>query len=91
MWGGGLDLGYKIRGGPFPIKLTAGYAYSKADRVSERFDYRYQSNAALPGAVSQQRPDFLLSDYNVYTYGIILNTISTVAPRYDAGLTVNAG
>ena len=91
VWGGGLDLGYKIRGGPFPIKLTAGYAYSKADRVSERFDYRYQSNAALPGAVSQQRPDFLLSDYNVYTYGIILNTISTVAPRYDAGLTVNAG
>lgn len=91
VWGGGLDLGYKFRNGPFPIKLTAGYAYSKADRVSERFDYRYQSNAALPGAVTQQRPDFLLSDYNVYTYGIILNTISTVAPRYDAGLTVHAG
>ena len=91
VWGGGLDLGYKFRNGPFPIKLTAGYAYSKADRSSERFDYRYQANAALPGAVTQQRPDFLLSDYNVYTYGIILNSISTVAPRYDARLTVHAG
>ncbi|WP_156256834.1 TonB-dependent receptor domain-containing protein [Sandarakinorhabdus oryzae] len=91
VYGAGLDLGYKIRGGPFPIKLTAGYAYSNADRTSERFDYRYQSNAALPGAVTQQRPDYLLSDYNVYTYGIILNSISTVAPRYDAKLVVHAG
>jgi TonB-dependent receptor len=91
VYGAGLDLGYKIRGGPFPIRLAAGYAYSRAERLSERFDYRYQSNAALPGAVTQQRPDFLLSDFNVYTYGIILNTISTVAPRYEADLTVNAG
>lgn len=91
VYGAGLDLGYKIRGGPFPIRLAAGYAFSKAERLSERFDYRYQSNAALPGAVTQQRPDFLLSDFNVFTYGIILNTISTVAPRYEADLTVNAG
>jgi outer membrane receptor protein involved in Fe transport len=91
LWGGGLDLGYRFRNLPFPVRVTAGYAYSKADRVSERFDYRYQSNAALPGAVTQQRPDFLLSDFNVYTYGIILNTISTVAPRYEANLTIHAG
>ncbi len=91
VWGGGIDLGYKFRNGPFPIRVTAGYAWSSADRSSERFDYRYQSNAALPGAVTQQRPDFLLSDFNVYTYGIILNTISTVAPRYDARMTVHAG
>lgn len=91
LWGGGIDLGYRVRDGAFPVRFTAGYAYSKAERLSERFDYRYQSNAALPGAVAQQRPDFLLSDYNVYTYGIILNTISTVAPRYEADLTVHAG
>lgn len=89
--GGGIDLGYKIRNGAFPVRFTAGYAYSKSDRSSERFDYRYQTNAALPGAVTQQRPDVLLSDFNVFTYGVILNSISTVAPRYDAGLTVNAG
>ena len=91
VYGAGLDLGYKVRGGPFPIRLAAGYAFSKSQRLSERFDYRYQSNAALPGAVTQQRPDFLLSDFNVFTYGIVLNTISTVAPRYEADLTVNAG
>ncbi|MBU6165331.1 MAG: TonB-dependent receptor [Alphaproteobacteria bacterium] len=91
VYGAGLDLGYKVRGGPFPIRLAAGYAFSKSERVSDRFDYRYQSNAALPGGVTQQRPDFLLSDFNIYTYGIILNTISTVAPRYQANLTVNAG
>ncbi len=91
VYGAGGDLGYKIEGGPFPIRLTAGYAFSQALRQSERFDYRYQSNAALPLAVAQQRPDFLLSDFNVYTYGIALNTVSTVAPRYTAGLTVHAG
>ncbi len=91
LWGGGIDLGYRIRSAPFPIKLTAGYAYSKADRLSERFDYRFQTNAALPEAVTQQRPDFLLSDFNVYTYGIILNSTSTVSPRYLANLTTNAG
>ena len=91
VWGAGLDLGYKIRGGPFPIRLTAGYAYSDTSRVSERFDYRYQSNAALPIGVIQQRPDVLLSDFNVYTYGIVLNTVSTVAPRYEADMTVHAG
>lgn len=91
LWGAGADLAYKIRGGPFPIRLSAGYAFSDAVRESEFFEYRYQSNAALPLAVAQQRPDFLLSDFNVYTYGIILNTASTVAPRYTADLTVHAG
>lgn len=89
--GGGLDLGYRFRDAPFPIRVTAGYAYSKAQRESERFDYRFQTNAALPGAVSQQRPDFLLSDFNIYTYGIILNSTSTVSPRYEATLITNAG
>ncbi len=91
LWGGGVDLGYRIRGGPFPVKLTAGYAYSKAERLSERFDYRFQTNDVLPVAVQQQRPDFLLSDFNVFTYGIILNSTSTVAPRYTADLTTHAG
>ncbi|WP_439546911.1 TonB-dependent receptor domain-containing protein [Sandarakinorhabdus sp.] len=89
--GGGIDLGYRIRGGPFPIRLTGGYAYSNADRESSRFEYRFQTNQALPLSVAQQRPDFLLSDFNVFTYGIILNTTSTVAPIYLAELTTHAG
>ena len=88
---GGLDLGYRVRNGAFPARFTAGYAYTRSERTSERFDYRYQSNAALPGAVTQQRPDFLLSDFNVYTYGITLQTVSTVSPRYDAALITHAG
>jgi TonB-dependent receptor len=88
---GGVDLGYRVRNGAFPARFTAGYAYTQSERTSERFDYRYQSNAALPGAVTQQRPDFLLSDFNVFTYGIALQTISTVSPRYDAALTTHAG
>jgi len=91
LWGGGLDLGYRVRNGAFPVRFTAGYAYSRAERLSERFDYRYQTNAALPGSVAQQRPDFLLSDFNIFTYGIILNSTSTVAPRYEADLVVHAG
>ncbi|WP_353199282.1 TonB-dependent receptor [Sandarakinorhabdus sp.] len=88
---GGIDLGYRVRDGAFPVRFTGGYAYTKSDRSSERFDYRYQSNAALPGGVTQQRPDFLLSDFNVYTYGINLQSISTVSPRYEAALTTQAG
>ncbi|WP_310498979.1 TonB-dependent receptor domain-containing protein [Sandarakinorhabdus sp.] len=91
VYGAGGDVGYKIENGPFPIRLTAGYAFSQSKRNSSRFDYRYQSNAAVPLAVAQQRPDFLLSDFNVYTYGIILNTVSSISPVYDAGLTTHAG
>lgn len=91
VWAGGADLGYKFDDGPFPIRATIGYAYSDNQRTSSRFDYRFNVNGVLPFQVTQQRPDFLLSDFNVYSFGIILNTTSTTAPVYDAGLTVNAG
>jgi outer membrane receptor protein involved in Fe transport len=71
--------------------VTSGYAYTDSKRTSSRFDYRFQSNGALPLGVTQQRPDFLLSDFNVQTFGIILNTTSTTAPVFDAGLTIHAG
>ena len=91
VYGAGADLGYKFEGGPFPIRVTAGYAYTDSKRSSSRFDYRYNVNGALPTAVTQERPDFLLSDFNVYSYGLILNTVSTTAPIYNAGLTIHAG
>ena len=91
VYGAGADLGYKFEGGPFPIRVTAGYAYTDSKRSSNRFDYRYNVNGALPTAVTQERPDFLLSDFNVYSYGLILNTVSTTAPIYNAGLTIHAG
>jgi len=91
VYGAGADLGYKFENGPFPIRVTAGYAYTDSKRTSSRFDYRYNINGALPLGVTQQRPDFLLSDFNVNTFGIIVNTVSTTAPVYNAGLTVHAG
>jgi len=91
VWGGGADLGYKVEGGPFPMKFTAGYAYSDNKRTSSRFEYRFNVNGALPFEVTQLRPDYLLSDFTVQTFGIILNTTSTTAPVFDAGLTVHAG
>jgi TonB-dependent receptor len=91
VWAGGADLGYKFEDGPFPIRATIGYAYSDNQRTSSRFDYRFNVNGVLPFQVTQQRPDFLLSDFNVYSFGVILNTTSTTAPVYDAGLTVHAG
>jgi outer membrane receptor protein involved in Fe transport len=90
VWGGGIDLGYRFRNAPFPVRATAGYAYVSTDRVSSRFDYIYRANTALPVAVQQQRPDFLLSDFNVYTYGIILTQGASTAPIYNASLTTHA-
>lgn len=93
VYGGGIDLGYKVEGGPFPIRATAGYAYTDTKRTSTRRDYRYQSVSALPITVAQTRPDFLLSDFNIYTYGIVLNETSATsgAAEYDAGLRIHAG
>ncbi len=91
VYGAGGDVSYKFETLPFPVRVTGGYAYNDSQRVSSRFDYRYNVNSALPGGVTQQRPDFLQSDYNIYTYGIVLNTISTTAPVYEAGLRVHAG
>ena len=42
--------------------------------------------------MAQQRPDYLLSDYNIYTYDIVLVETSGTAgaAAYDAELEVNA-
>ena len=43
--------------------------------------------------MAQERPDFLLSDFNVYTYNIQLRDVSGAegTAAYDADLTVHAG
>jgi len=75
-------------------KITAGYAYTKTDRTSSRYIYQYfRPDGALPLAVAQERPDYLVSDYNVYTYNIQLRDVSSAdgSAAYDAGLEINAG
>lgn len=93
VYGGGIDLGYKFDSLPFPARLSAGYSYADNQRESNFFAYRFQPNQSLPFAVTQQRPDFLLSDFNIQTYGIFLQQVNTQpgAARYEASLKVHGG
>lgn len=92
VWAGGVDLGYKLPT-EMPIALTVGYSYLDNKRDSVRRDFRYSPVDALPPEVSQQRPDFLLSDFNIFTYDILLTETSGAAgaAAYEAGLKVHAG
>jgi outer membrane receptor protein involved in Fe transport len=90
---GGVDLAYRLRGA-LPTTLSVGYAHSDNRRTASRFQFQYfRPEGALPISVAQERPDFLLSDFNVYTFNIQLRDISGAegAAAYDAGLRVNAG
>ncbi len=93
LYSGAIDFAYSL---PIdtPITLSAGYAYMQTERESYRYQFNYFSpNGALPFAVAQERPDFLLSDYNVYTYNIQLRDVSGQegAAAYEAALRVHAG
>ncbi|MGS1017107.1 TonB-dependent receptor plug domain-containing protein [Allosphingosinicella humi] len=85
------DLGYAFPAST--VKLSGGFAYYKNDRNSTRRDFRYTPLGALPLAVAQQRPDYLLSDFNVYAYDILLTDVSSAAgvAAYEADLEVLAG
>ncbi|WP_414900412.1 outer membrane beta-barrel protein [Sphingomonas flavalba] len=89
LYSGGIDLGYRISPA---LKLGAGYAYSDTARTSVRRAFQYRA-AGLPVSVQQLRPDYLLSDYTIQTYGITLleTTASDGTAAFDAGLTVHAG
>lgn len=75
------------------IVVSLGYNYMENERSATRRDFRYTSSDVLPFPVSQLRPDFLLSDFNVYTYNIFLveTSGSAGAAAYDADLRVQAG
>ncbi len=93
VYSGAADLAYQFDFG-FPVTLSAGYNYTKTERTASRFQFQYfRPEGALPLAVAQERPDFLLSDFNVYTYNIQLRDVSGAegAAAYDADLEVHAG
>jgi outer membrane receptor protein involved in Fe transport len=89
LWSGGLDLTYKVS---TDVKLGVGYAYSDTKRSSVRRDFQYRASN-LPLTVQQLRPDYLLSDYTIQTYGITLleTSANDGTAAFDAGLRVNAG
>ena len=91
VYSGGIDLAYRFEA-PVPITISAGYNYTQTKRTSSRYQFQYFSpDGALPLAVAQERPDFLLSDYNVYTYNIQLRDVSGASgtAAYSADLTVH--
>jgi TonB-dependent receptor len=88
VYNAGVDVSYQIPSMP-QVQLSAGAAYLDTHRAASRRDFRYvSSNINL--AVSQQRPDFLVSDYNVYTYDVVLAETSGLAgaAAYEADLEV---
>ena len=90
---GGIDFAYSLHGA-MPTTLSAGYAYSKSQRDASRYQFQYfRPEGALPIAVAQERPDYLLSDFNIYNFNIQLRDISGAegAAAYEAGLRIHAG
>ena len=90
---GSADLAYRL---PIdmPITLVGRLRYTKAQRTSSRFQFQYfRPDGALPIEIAQERPDFLVSDFNVFFYDIELRDISGAegAAAYDAALEINAG
>jgi TonB-dependent receptor len=90
VYSGAADFSYKVPADR-KIVLSAGYAYTKTHRDSSRFTLRYTSTSSLPTGVVQERPDYLVSDYNIYTYGINLEDVSGSqgSATYAADLTIN--
>ncbi len=92
IWAGGIDFAWDAPTAR-PMTISAGYAYTDNTRDATRRDFIYRSYNLLPVEVAQQRPDYLLSDYNVYTYGVHLVESSGAqgAAAYEAGLKIHAG
>ncbi|HTG38258.1 TonB-dependent receptor domain-containing protein [Sphingomonas sp.] len=96
LWSGAVDFSYEFNFDR-PVTLSAGYAYSDAQREASRYVFRYvgPNNATLNNTVGQLRPDYLLSQATIGYYGINLQNISgsgaNAAPAYDASLETHAG
>ena len=92
VWSGGIDLAYRLPTA-MDITVSAGYKYFDNDRSAIRRDFDFFPAGALPIEVAQQRIDFLLSDFNAYTFNVLLRdtTGALGSASYDAGLRVHAG
>lgn len=92
VYGGMIDVAYRLPT-QRPFVLSAGYAYTDNTRSAERRDFRYvvAGGSALPLAVAQTRPDYLLSSFNTFVHNVVLQEVSGAqgAARYEAGLKVH--
>lgn len=92
VYGAAIDLGYETDIG-VPLNLTAGYNYYLNDRNAQRRDFRFVPANGLASPFDQQRIDFLLSDFNVFTQEIELREVAaqTSVPAYTAELEIHGG
>ncbi|PHR19907.1 MAG: TonB-dependent receptor [Sphingopyxis sp.] len=92
VYGAGVDLGYETNIG-VPINFTVGYSYYLNDRQAQRRDFRFVPVNGLPNPIEQERIDFLLSDYNIFTHEIELREVAaqTSVPAYEAQLKIHGG
>ncbi|WP_034159413.1 TonB-dependent receptor domain-containing protein [Sphingomonas sp. ERG5] len=89
LYSAGADLSYRVAPG---ITGTVGYAFTDTGRTSTRRDFTYRGSN-LPISVRQLRPDYLLSDYTIQAYDIVLLETSGSAgtAAFDAKLRTHAG
>lgn len=88
LWSGSLDLSFKISP---DITGTIGYAYSDANRRTERRDFLFTAPGGTPITSALFRPDFLLQPDVIDFYDIALTDTNEANPVFDAGLLTNAG
>lgn len=92
VYSGAFDLAYEL---PMALEgtVSTGYYYYLNKRDAIRRDFQYQPAGSLPLGVQQQRIDYLLSDFNQYTYDILLTEVSggLGSAAYNADLEVHAG
>lgn len=88
VYNAGLDFSHRLDG--TGLTLSSGLAYLNTQRSSFRRDFAYRPAGSLGLAVSQLRPDYLVSDFNIYTYDILLVETSALAgaAAYEADLEV---
>lgn len=89
VYNAGVDLSYELPDGDATV--TVGYAWLDTKRDSFRRDFAYRPANALNIAVAQTRPDYLVSDFNIYSYDILLVETSGLAgaSAFDADLEVH--
>lgn len=90
VFSGGIDLGYRFNSA-IPITLSGGYNYYLNERSASRRDFTFDVDG-LPNPIDQLRPDFLLSDFTIFSQGIELVETATAisVPNYDAELEIHA-
>ena len=85
-----VDFSHRLEG--TRLTLSGGLAYLNTHRDAVRRDFAYRPANGIDGLVAQLRPDYLVSDFNIYTYDILLVETSALAgaAAYEADLDVFA-